>query len=655
MKSIRSKIQTIMLSIVIVICLVLGIVTCFLNYNSTFGTVKLAMQDEVMVTAKRVHYEIKSIENISIDTGIMARLSDSATSKAQKQKLIQQKVQQYDLYGGDILDANGESILSKGNYADQDFFKEAIKGNVFVSDPIKNPSTGKYCVYIAAPLWENGLAHTKAVGVVYYMPKETFLNEIVSEISPGKNGYGFILDSSGLNIADKDSKLVNSENVITNSSSDTALEDLAGIEKNMIAGKTGIGEFTSEDTKEGCYLAYTTIPESNGWSLGMVAVKQDFMSGTMESAYVTIAIAVAAILISLILTMIFARRITKPIKDCSDRMLLLSQGDLQTEVPESTSKDETGILIQSMGTLVKELKESIGDVSYHLQKMGQGDFSENIEHEYQGDFEELKTSMQQISVKLSDVLSQIVESSNQVASGAEQVSSGAQALSQGTTEQASSIEELSATINEVAEQVRLNAQNAESASTLVEENGTEVNRSNEKMQQLMEAMSDINDKSGEIKKIIKSIEDIAFQTNILALNAAVEAARAGEAGKGFAVVADEVRNLAAKSAEAAKNTTGLIEASLTAIETGKKLADGTVESMDELVASQSGVIDMVEQIKNASQHQANSITQITMGIDQISSVIQNNSATAEESAAASEELSGQAVMQRQLVDQFTLK
>lgn len=252
-------------------------------------------------------------------------------------------------------------------------------------------------------------------------------------------------------------------------------------------------------------------------------------------------------------------------------------------------------------------------------------------------------------------MAQIYNASQQVSSGSDQVANGAQALSQGSTEQAASALELSTAIGEIAQQVQSNAQHAKTASGQANNAGTELGLSNQKMQALIAAMDEINNSSKEISKVIKTIEDIAFQTNILALNAAVEAARAGTSGKGFAVVADEVRNLASKSAEAAKGTTALIESSIKSVGNGARLADETAKSLLIVVDEAMQASQSINQISIASEEQALSISHITTGMDQISSVIQTNSATAEQSAAASEELNGQAGMMKQLVNKFKLK
>ena len=232
------------------------------------------------------------------------------------------------------------------------------------------------------------------------------------------------------------------------------------------------------------------------------------------------------------------------------------------------------------------------------------------------------------------------------------MSNGAQALSQGSTEQASSVERLVVTLNDLSEQVTQTAGKSRDVNNLILETVREVNDSNTKMEAMMGAMTKINNCSSEIEKIIKTIEDIAFQTNILALNAAVEAARAGEAGKGFAVVADEVRSLASKSAEAAKDTNILISNSLTAVTEGNKIAEDTQKSLMTVVTSAQQIESNMVQITEASDMQAEELRQVTLGIDQISSVIQTNSATAQESAAASEELFNQSKLLKRLVNQF---
>ena len=374
------------------------------------------------------------------------------------------------------------------------------------------------------------------------------------------------------------------------------------------------------------------------------------------SMLVVIAVIGFSIALAVVLGLYISNGIRKPVEEIKEVAEKMAAGNLDVSL-DYQSRDELGNLSDSMRSLIHMFREIIDDMSYGLASLGSGDFTveSKVEELYVGDFQRLLTSMYQIIERLSQTLGQISMASDQVSAGSDQVSAGSQALSQGATEQASSVEELAATINEISSQVSENAENAQQGSKLADAAGAKIELGNRQMQEMIAAMGEISDKSGQIGKIIKTLEDIAFQTNILALNAAVEAARAGAAGKGFAVVADEVRNLASKSAEASKSTAALIEGSIQAVERGTSLADETANTLSEVVVSAKQVVAVVDNISRASSEQALSIAQVTQGIDQISSVVQTNSATAEESAAASEELSGQAQMLKNLVEKFKLR
>ena len=411
----------------------------------------------------------------------------------------------------------------------------------------------------------------------------------------------------------------------------------------------------SDGSQVSCFF-YPIEAQGQTWWSSTALETSDLNKAVVKLAWLMIGMSIFAVAVILVFVVFFLRKMMRPIDGVVSAAKKIAQGDLAVHL-EVDTEDEIGVLAKTFAAMSANLQSLISDISYLLGQMAEGNFriKTEIEEKYVGEYSEILAAIRGINTTLSATLTQIDQASEQVNAGSTQVSSAAQALSQGATEQAASVEELSATIGEISRHIQLAAENAQAANTLTGEVGAGVTQSNQKMDEMVAAMGEISNKSNEIGKIIKTIDDIAFQTNILALNAAVEAARAGAAGKGFAVVADEVRNLASKSAEAAKSTTALIEETVNAVNNGTRIADETSQSLQKVVENTKQVVQNIQAIADASHEQADSIAQVTTGVDQISTVVQTNSATAEESAAASEELSGQAQMLKDLISKFSLR
>lgn len=388
-----------------------------------------------------------------------------------------------------------------------------------------------------------------------------------------------------------------------------------------------------------------------------VGIEGDTEVSIREVRYTIILIVVVLILslgVSIILTLKVTQSIVIPVEEVSRVAEGLSKGYLITDI-KYKGGDELGVMAESMSKSMETLKRYIKDIDVALETMSRGDFNIGVTESFKGDFENIEKSFINFSKKMSTTLERINEASEQVAMNADQVALGSQVLAQGSTEQSSSVEELSSVISGISEDIKRSAENARQANDLAQRTGNAIVESNEKMREMTIAMNDISEKAREISKIIKTIDDIAFQTNILALNAAVEASRAGSLGRGFAVVADEVRNLAQKSAEASKETEVLIAGTVESVSRGVNLVEETAGALIEVVGDATKVVKMMEEITESSEKQSELAGAVTRGIKEISAVVQTNSATAEESSASSEELNVQAEGLKELVGEFKLR
>lgn len=538
---------------------------------------------------------------------------------------------------------NGTSAVKGWDFSSEPDFAKAVAGETFMSSPLTNQAE-EFVIHAYAPV-DGGILIAGLDGF--------YLSNLVKNYRVGTTGNIFILDSTGTMIGNMRPELVQEKrNFIELAKTDKNYETAAQVYSKMIAGNTGTDTYLYSGVKRICY--YSPITGSNGWSFGAVAPINEMTASINTVILIMLISSVAILLLSIFASVLFAGRIANPIAVITKRMKLLSEGNLSEPVPPIQSRDEIGELAESIKKSIEILSLYVEDITRNMEEIARGNLITAPVQAYIGDFQRIEAAIYSSVHKLSSALSIINTTSHQVSTGASQVAGGAQALAVGSTEQASSIEELNASIIQIAEQASQNTSNVKIATQFVREAGEDVTKGNSHMEHLTQAMANIEAASTQIANVTKVIEDIAFQTNLLALNAAVEAARAGSAGKGFAVVADEVRNLAAKSAEAAKQTTELVRRSGDAVTEGAKLTAQTAEVLQNIMEKTLRVNDNIIKIEQASSEQNIAIEQIQLGLSQVAYVVQTNAATAEENSATSEEMSAQAATLREEVGKFKL-
>ncbi len=636
----------------VVVTAVIIFVTVFLMLTNTINTsVESHSQDCLTILDNQIQTYLDSSESSALGLAKQTELKTAVAERSVEGVLAAVD----DYYTSTHMSTNSITITDNtgtviaryysdkkdDSIADQAYIQKGLAGEATTA--VAKGTNIQLGARTGAPIYGEDGSVIGVVSVTFPLDSEAFIDGVKGE---SENEYTIFKDNIRINTT-----------VMNGSERAVGTEMGAQVAKVVLDNKeTYFAE--TEIMGQDYMAAYEPLIDGDGNVVGaafaglhLAEIQQLELIAVVVSLVVAIAVAV---IICVIMIIYIRGNIVKPVDGLCVVANEMASGNLSVAIP-NTRNNEIGMLADSLKETLTNLNSYINDISNNMEIMANGDMTHEITQEYVGDFASIKESINKISSALNNTLSSINIAAEQVNSGADQVATAAQSLSQGATEQASSIEELSSSIMSVSEQVNQNAKNVNVAGDYVHESQNGIENSNMYMQQMMEAMSDINESSSQISKIIKVIDDIAFQTNILALNAAVEAARAGAAGKGFSVVADEVRNLASKSADAAKQTTILIEGSVTSVGKGMEIAQETAKALETVKSQSEMVVQTIKKIQEASNEQAEAINQITIGLEQISSVVQTNSATSQESAAASEELSGQAQMLREEISQFRLK
>lgn len=647
-RSIKKTLLVGIIGLSVSISVLCGITYAILMYRDATNNMNTRLEENVSAYNTAVQNAIQiyktKIEAIAQNSSII----DKTKSSSEISQTLAQLAKQYGFATLAVADADGNAN-DGGKVSQREYFQKSMKGETYISSTLVSSTTGKTVLIVSAKINNGGYSGV----VIATLDSDTF-SKMVDNISIGDSGYGFIVDKDGKIIAHKNRDTVTSQvNYVEKAKKDSSYSSQAGVIKDMINGKSGIEYETFQGTKQA--VCFASIPDADGWSIGVVAVVPEMMRNFYISVGFTIALIILFIILSIFIAFRIADPIVKPIVGLVQRTEALAAGDLHSDVPQVNTRDELETLSTSFTNTVNSLNAYIGEISMILSSLAKGDCTAQAVQNYQGDFVQISDSLQQIVSNLNMTFGNIIESSNQVAIGSQQVSSAAQSLAAGSTEQAATVEELNASIASVFQEAKQNTSNVHTATEYAKQAESCVTESNMLMQKLNAAMQEIGDTSQQISQITKLVEDIAFQTNILALNAAVEAARAGSAGKGFAVVAEEVRNLAEKSSEASKKTSDLIQKSVAAVSKGKQLSNDTLSLLSTVAEKTKMVDQVILQIEQASSAQTNAITQINQGLSQVSSVVQANAATAEESSASSEELSSQAQIMKQMMAKFKIK
>lgn len=649
-----SLVHSLLKIIAIIFCLSAVGVFVFNNFMTKIS-VEESTKSSIKETVQYYNLQLSNwlqirVQQLQLLQHSVQQLSASELTRENLQPLVESSTEYATDYGvlsdyvvlPDKTMISGDGWIPDAGYdpTQNDYYTQAQTTDVYVSQPYVDASTKDFVITISVPLTINGQFH----GIVGRDVRMQEVQSILTSYASEDGSYLYLIDGSGSILSHKNPNFQTSDSKAV-TVSDAGLPVLQeALNKNTL----------SKDYDGAKKYYYAQQDSLSGWIVGLVYPESIVQQEIFQQASGSLVIFAAAVIVGLAVMVGIMRKKFAPIAQITQAAQLLENGNFNIDV-QTNSNDELGVLSNSFHHTGTYLRTIICEISEVLQQLSQGNLNVSITQEYRGEFVAVEQAINNIIAQMNEVIIQIEDTSNHVASGAAQTADNAQSLSESSMNQAEQVEKISRDMSRIKNAVEETTARTVNTGLVTQDVSQKLEESKARMEQMMEEMYKINQSSSEIGKIIKTIEDIAFQTNILALNAAVEAARAGVAGKGFAVVADEVRELANKSALAAQNTTKLIETSIQTVNRGSEVAHQTEQALLEAVASANQVVEETEQIVELSQAQSRDLDGITQTVSTFSSAIQTNSATAEENAATSEEMAGQAQILQSLLEKFTVK
>lgn len=631
-----TKISIVFSLTIIILVYIIGTEACLYSYSSTISLVEKNSRSSAKTTARDIEALLQNYKNIAKASGSDMTLIGNIPNEVRVKK-VEQLAKQYGFTSGNLLNKKGVSIKDGTDFSDRDYVKAALNGKTNISDVTLSKYTNTYGISIAAPLISSG----RIIGVVYYRADVDFMNDIVKHISVGQGSYAYILDENNNVIAHKNEKYI---------MNDKYKEMIPKDIKNCISSQNGSMTCSYGGDKYIC--GYSKIDKTANWRVVIASPESAYNSDILRFVKKLVISDIIALIVAIIVALIIARVISRPIVRVKNLLSALAQGDLSVQLNDTKNKDELGILQNSAVSLNRMLSDMLTQSGDVLSKMAAYDLTSEDMREYPGKFNELAASINSIKAILSNMILNIQNSSVNVDGGSKQLAEAASMLSEGTMAQASSLQKLVTDVENVAQNINANSDKTIFVNESLGNLDSEIKDGNQKMQELSNVVRTVEEMSEDIKKIVNTIDGIAFQTNILALNASVEAARAGESGRGFAVVAQEIGTLATKSSDASKKTAELIEKCIKGIESAKEYADITSDSLAKIVSDSNNIANAFDEMSKANEIQAKNANDIRNEIENISQVVQSNTATAQQTAASTEVLSEQAAALKDMTGRF---